>query len=329
MKILIFEYITGGGMIGEPLPASLAKEGELMLNAIARDFLAIDDVEVCVLRDHRLQDTTQIAQEFIVSPEFGYGETIGTFVNEIDAMLIVAPETENILFNLCVEYSKFDFILLNCDPESVALTTDKYQTYLHLQNFTINQVPTYLLSEVHKITASKIVAKPKDGVGCENILLLDNAKNIRDYKLSNNYIYQPYIHGQHISLSLLCWGVECSILSVNHQCIAEENGTLVLERCIVNCLPRDLFYEFTYQLISAISGLKGYVGVDLLIAKDKIYLVEINPRLTTTYVGIRTALGFNPGRLFLQTFLDKKLAKFKQNKKSNSVVVDIGDVCAA
>ena len=73
MKILIFEYITGGGMIGEPLPAALVTEGELMLNAITRDFLAIDDVEVCILRDHRLQDKKQIAQEFIVSPEFGYG----------------------------------------------------------------------------------------------------------------------------------------------------------------------------------------------------------------------------------------------------------------
>jgi len=55
MKILIFEYITGGGMLGELLPASLLKEGELMLNTVACDFSDIDEVEVCVLRDHRLQ----------------------------------------------------------------------------------------------------------------------------------------------------------------------------------------------------------------------------------------------------------------------------------
>ena len=35
MNILIFEYITGGGLVDEVLPASLVKEGELMLNAVA------------------------------------------------------------------------------------------------------------------------------------------------------------------------------------------------------------------------------------------------------------------------------------------------------
>ena len=38
MNILIFEYITGGGMIDCVLPSSLVREGDLMVNAIISDF---------------------------------------------------------------------------------------------------------------------------------------------------------------------------------------------------------------------------------------------------------------------------------------------------
>lgn len=34
MKILVFEYITGGGFNRQELPASLAREGRLMLLAL-------------------------------------------------------------------------------------------------------------------------------------------------------------------------------------------------------------------------------------------------------------------------------------------------------
>ena len=328
MNVLIFEYITGGGMIGEPLPASLVKEGELMLKAVASDFVAIQGVEVSVLRDYRLHKSTQNVQEINVGLESSYDEVIEKLANKIDAMLIIAPETGNTLFSLCAKYSQCDFILLNCDPECIALATDKYQTYLFLEKHAINQVPTYLLNEIHKITTGKVIAKPKDGVGCENIVLAENSHHIHDQNIPNEYIFQPYIQGQHLSLSLLCWGKECSLLSVNQQRLVEKNNTLVLEGCIVNETPRESFNEFSKKLISSFTGLKGYIGVDLVVAGDELYFIEINPRLTTSYAGIRSALDINPAQLVLQTFLDGQLATFKQNKNS-SVVVNIGDMCAA
>ena len=37
MRLLICEYVTGGGFLGQPLPASLAREGDMMLAALVKD----------------------------------------------------------------------------------------------------------------------------------------------------------------------------------------------------------------------------------------------------------------------------------------------------
>jgi predicted ATP-grasp superfamily ATP-dependent carboligase len=43
----------------------------------------------------------------------------------------------------------------------------------------------------------------------------------------------------------------------------------------------------------------GYVGVDLVLADAGPIVLEINPRLTTSYCGLRDALGINPAALVL------------------------------
>ena len=67
MNILIFEYITGGGLVGEVLPSSLLSEGELMLNAVAKDFSEMTDVQVSVMRDYRLQRNSYVGDEYVVT----------------------------------------------------------------------------------------------------------------------------------------------------------------------------------------------------------------------------------------------------------------------
>ena len=62
--------------------------------------------------------------------------------------------------------------------------------------------------------------------------------------------------------------------------------------------------------ISSVAGLRGYVGVDLVLGDQGDWVIEINPRLTTSYIGLRTltndnlavamlriALGQPPGNL--------------------------------
>src|SRR5262245_6647904 len=57
MRILLYEYLTGGGLFEQPAladSASLLREGAAMLTAVAADFAAI--AEVVVIRDRRFTD---------------------------------------------------------------------------------------------------------------------------------------------------------------------------------------------------------------------------------------------------------------------------------
>jgi predicted ATP-grasp superfamily ATP-dependent carboligase len=49
--------------------------------------------------------------------------------------------------------------------------------------------------------------------------------------------------------------------------------------------------------VEAVPGLKGFVGVDLVLGEDAHgrcdFVIEINPRLTTSYVGLRALARFN------------------------------------
>ena len=47
------------------------------------------------------------------------------------------------------------------------------------------------------------------------------------------------------------------------------------------------------RIVQAIPGLFGYFGVDLAMTATGPVVIEVNPRLTTSYVGLAAALGVN------------------------------------
>ena len=65
MQVFLYEYMTGGGLLGEELASgdgdSLVAEGTAMVQALADDLAAIDGVEVVAMRDVRRVPNLQIA----------------------------------------------------------------------------------------------------------------------------------------------------------------------------------------------------------------------------------------------------------------------------
>src|SRR5262249_52781479 len=47
------------------------------------------------------------------------------------------------------------------------------------------------------------------------------------------------------------------------------------------------------QAIDCVSGLHGFVGVDMVLGEDKDWAIEVNPRLTTSYLGLRALAKIN------------------------------------
>src|SRR5205823_3360911 len=53
------------------------------------------------------------------------------------------------------------------------------------------------------------------------------------------------------------------------------------------------------QTIDCVPGLRGYVGVDIVLGETD-WLIEINPRLTTSYVGLRALAEGNLAELMVR-----------------------------
>ena len=72
-RIFVFEFITGGGLAGQPrLPSSLLREGRLMRDALLRDACALPDVDITLLHDARLPPPDFPAHLIAVTPEHAF-----------------------------------------------------------------------------------------------------------------------------------------------------------------------------------------------------------------------------------------------------------------
>ena len=74
----------------------------------------------------------------------------------------------------------------------------------------------------------------------------------------------------------------------------------------------DECFEIAVNAVEAIDGLRGFVGVDLLINADEkdiysVYLLEINSRFTTPYVGLSKVANFNIGKSIIE-LIDGKIS---------------------
>ena len=103
---------------------------------------------------------------------------------------------------------------------------------------------------------------------------------------------------------MLCKAGKAYLLACNRQKMRFNGTKLKYQGGVVNDLIkyRDAFQHVAEKIAQAFSGLAGYVGVDLVVNGDDIHVLEINPRLTTSYVAMHQACGVNPARMLLDLF---------------------------
>src|SRR4051794_14204536 len=90
--IFVFEYVTGGGLAGQDLPASWAAEGGAMRRAIVEDFAALPDVRVVTTVDHRLPADRHPGVEVRVVAGLAAG-WFRSLASRADFTALIAPES--------------------------------------------------------------------------------------------------------------------------------------------------------------------------------------------------------------------------------------------
>jgi predicted ATP-grasp superfamily ATP-dependent carboligase len=153
------------------------------------------------------------------------------------------------------------------------------------------------------------VMKPRFGAGSQATFLIhdrDNEQRAWSAAFEEcpeaEFIVQTYVCGQAVSVALLIGPGQTIPLLPARQHLSRdgrfryEGGSLPLpptlaERAIALAL----------QALAGIEGLRGYVGVDLVLGDTgDDYVIEINPRLTTSYLGLRRMCQKNIAELILR-----------------------------
>ncbi len=360
MRILVFEFISGGGLLKNPLPDSLLHEGLLMRNALLDDLYSIINVELLVLQDERITSDKIRRQERLqyltVSHEIELQTLLSAQQETYDTVWIIAPETDGILAFWCHFFSQQGKILATSAQQIAEICEDKFRTLMLCQNAAIPCVPSYLinLSAVKQHTKGQLlnslfnngkslntgvlpnkafapfisklpkhILKVNNSVGCEEVYIFESEQHWKNIllKLSNDkqYIIQPYIIGKVLSLSCLFYQGKAYFICCNEQHMQIKQQQFKLLACTVNIQQEQIqaYQILCQQIADVFPELFGYVGIDFIQTNTgENLLLEINPRLTSSYAGIKEALGINVAELVLGMLNHQPPVIIKTNNES-------------
>lgn len=314
MKLLVFEYANA---IGLEDPATTV-EGTHMLEGLLADLNHIG-ADYIISEDSRIKYPVNIAEgncnPLVIDEELlpWLGENVARF----DACLPVAPEEDLILYEITKILEKNKVKTIGSSSEAVLACSDKFETY----NILKDDLP---MIETEKVFFSNLkdykdifsngkdmLVKPADGVSCSGVRVVrsyaDFIKASANLKRTTSlpyFLLQDRVKGKSTSVSILSTGEEAIPLSLNRQNIDFNEGKLAYNGGEVpyeHSLSDDA-KDIAKRTVRSIKGLKGYVGVDLLLddTNEEIYILEINPRLTTSYVALRRLLNFNLGEAIVK-----------------------------
>ncbi len=172
------------------------------------------------------------------------------------------------------------------------------------------------------------MAKPDDGAGCEDTIQLRDPDEMSDWLRRNRqstHVVQPMRYGMACSLSMLCRNGYSWLLSCNRQLINCEDNRFHYQGSVINGMLEywAAFEQLAQNVARALPGLAGYVGVDLIVMDGNprtLEVLEVNPRLTTSYVGLRQATGVNVSAQVIRLMMVHDPEHFELPEISRNIV---------
>ena len=298
----------------------------MMLRALAADLRAIAGAELVGLCDARVAGQLGDWEQLVVRERAAWRAGFDALVSGSDAVWLIAPETDRVLERLSARVLAAGKPLLGSDPHAIAIAASKLATADALRRAGVAVVPTWRPRAV-EITGPCVV-KPDDGCGCEDTRKFAHLSAARAWigarPTPERFVVQPHVAGEPISLSVLAGQERATLLSVNRQRIELRDGVFSFVGSVVNAIadPRGEYARLTERTLAAIPGLWGYVGIDLLLTPSGPVVLEVNPRLTTSYAGLHAALDVNPAQLVLDLFAARESVALPALGR-RAVVVDV------
>ncbi len=315
MNVFVSEFVCGGSWPEERIEPSLAREGRAMLLALVEDLARYPDLAVITTWDSRLGECPiRNGEVLLVDSSEQEAEEFRRLVQFNDLIWVIAPETDGVLER---RYAAAGIRVIGGSELAIRVCADKWQTARMMQDHGIATPETRLIDPRAGLVGTEpawpIVIKPRDGAGSLNTFLIRDEAEWREVQQQLNqvapkvsFIQQPYHSGRALSVALLIRldGSMADILPVAEQWLSDDGRFRYLGGRIpaeISAEAASRVSQVAVRACRAVPGLSGYVGCDIVLPndpRDEPLLIEINPRLTSSYLGYRQLTDDNiPARL--------------------------------
>jgi predicted ATP-grasp superfamily ATP-dependent carboligase len=336
LNLLIFEYVSGGGYANQKLSASILSEGYGMLRSLISDCKAAGH-NITTLLDSRVTEfnpPNEADQTVSVSSPSELSAKLKELSAMADAVYIIAPESDQVLEKLVENIEASGGTSLNCEADAIRQVSNKMTAYKILERTGL-KIPETVLVDIHEKTENikhltkelgyPLVFKPLDGVSCGGLSLVKDdddiagaVKKIVQESMSKQFIAQKMIRGKAASACVISTGDKAMAVTLNWQLVTlaspdEESEYYGGSVPFDHNLEKEAL-ETAERAVEGIGGLKGYAGVDMILTEEEAIVLEVNPRLTTSYVGLRKVTNFNPAEAIVDATIGRNLPKNVQSR---------------
>lgn len=338
---VVLEYVVGGGLMhaeDAAIPPSFRQEGWTMLANIAEDWSSSrtndETWEVIVPVDPRTPKWFSLPKQIQFQPmhsDMGFLEQWCRLAVDADAVILIAPESEGELTRLACAIDEVTDARLGCRTPFLERASNKLMMaeyisdeYLHPQTLPPDQFVAYAKS-IPTSSQREWIIKPIDGAGCDGIWRGKTQAilaHLQQHANCPDSLIQHYLPGRPASVTAWITSTGRWWLPPVWQDIqwAQSSLTsgLTLDRptYLGGSGPIDrqhwaTIHAFANRVLDLLGpGALGWVGIDFVMNVEnnmaRYAAIEVNPRWTTSYAGLRQLYQGNLLEKFLELSHDPK-----------------------
>ena len=299
MKILVYEHLTAGAMGAGG--AELMDEGAAMVRAAMAGFSRFAQpftiaAPGCIpLLDGIGEIIPSNADPMAVLSD-ALADALADALGNCQMALLIAPETGGALHQVTIMAEKRGVQNLGCSSGAALTCGEKIKFAAVMEKSGIPHPETWLAAPgmEHKApNGARLISKPVDGAGCQDTRVLSPGAVAEE-----GMLIQRFVEGEAMSASVIGWKNGVTVLSVNRQFFDYEDGILSYIGGEVTAMePGRKIIAMAEAVWKAIPGLNGYWGLDYIDTPTGPVIIEVNPRLTTSFIALEAATGLNPAEL--------------------------------
>ena len=284
------------------MPTTWAAEGRAIQRALAFDFASLpgNQAQVIITLDDQLPiDQGPWLTERIMPNESK--QQVRALASMADLTVLVAPETTGILARLTRDLRAAGARILGSSAEAIELTGNKALFALWLAQHGVSTPASKIVHPRLGLPADTVfpaVLKPVDGAGSVDTYYLGTARTLPESAINLPMaLLQPYVPGSPMSASFLVDNKgKAWLIGIGQQQVSIHDSRFEYRGGILPTSTRSDESQLI-RVIESIPGLAGFVGIDFIrqMESDNLIVLEVNPRPTTSLVGLTHLLP--PGNL--------------------------------